>query len=191
MVAIVPVPRAALRRARQDDRLGVDKGLTAPRLGRAGVALFAVACAGMLCVAPAHAAGWATFPVDDSMSQTQAGAAQLRWRDALPSRGEPDLLEATMNVRIVLNVSPWIGKPARIYMLMAPLPLSSLAVQWTTSGVLLPGRLSGGQRQLVYQGIVAGARIEDLLRVGVATDARDPATPRRVVFTFEIEVPSR
>ena len=165
--------------------------MTPRRLGRAGAALCAIAWAGLLCVAPARAAGWATFPVDDSMSQTQAGAAQLRWHDALPTRGGPDLLDATMDVRIVLNVSPWIGKPARIYMLMPPLPLSSLSVQWGTSGVLLPGRLSGGQRQLVYQGVVAGARIEDLLRVAIAADAHDPATPRRVAFTFEIEVPSR
>ena len=165
--------------------------MTSRRLGRAGAALCAIACAGLLCVAPVHAAGWATFPVDDSMSQTQAGAAQLRWHDALPTRGGPDLLDAAMDVRIVLNVSPWIGKPARIYMLMPPLPLSSLSVQWTSSGVLLPGRLSGGQRQLVYQGVVAGVRIEDLLRVTIAADAHDPATPRRVAFTFEIEVPSR
>lgn len=148
----------------------------------------ALLCASLLCAAPAFAAGWATFTVDDSMSQVQAGAAQLRWRHALPSRNATNVLDATMDVRIVLNTSPWVGKPARIYMVMPALAQSSLSVQWTTSGLLQPGRLSGGQRQLVFSGVVPGARIEDTMRVTATTDARDAASPPRVSFTFEIEV---
>ena len=100
------------------------------------------------------AAGWTTFVVDDSMSQTLAPAAQLRWRSALPARNSADMLEATMQVHVVLNVSPWVGKPARIYMVMPPIAQSSLTVQWASSGLLLAGRLTGGQRQLVFQGVV-------------------------------------
>ncbi len=148
-------------------------------------------CMGVLVGAPALAAGWATFPVDDSMSQPQAAPAQLRWRDPLPSRRTANMLDATMDVRIVLNVSPWVGKPARIYMLMPPLPQSSLTVQWATAGILLPGRLTGGQRQLVFQGVIPGPRLEDTMRVTSSVDARDPVTPKRVNFTFEIEVPNR
>lgn len=125
------------------------------------------------------------------MSQTQSSAAQLRWRDSLPSRNAVDLLDATMDVRIVLNVGPWVGQPARIYMVMPPLVQSSLTVQWTTSGLLSPGRLRSGQRQLVFQGVVPGARIEDTMRVVAVADARDAVTPQRVNFTFEIEVPGR
>jgi len=139
---------------------------------------------------PCPAAGWATYQIDDSMSQTQAPSAALRWRNPLPSRNTLDQLEATMQVRVVLNLSPWVGKPARVYMVMPILSQSSLAVQWTTAGLLSPGRLSGGQRQLVFQGVVPGARIEDTLLVTVLADARDAATPARVNFTFEIEVPS-
>lgn len=139
---------------------------------------------------PGLAAGWATYLIDDSMSQTQAPSAALRWRNPLPSRNTLDQLEATMQVRVVLNVSPWVGKQARVFMVMPSLAQSSLAVQWTTTGLLAPGRLSGGQRQLVFQGVVPGARIEDTLRVTVLADARDAATPTRVNFTFEIEVPS-
>ena len=156
------------------------------------LALCAFVFASALCAASAQGAGWTTFAVDDSMSQVQAGAAPLRWRHALPSsRNEANLLDATLDVRIVLNLSPWVGKPARIYMVMPPLPQSSLSVQWTTAGALLPGRLSGGQRQLVFQGVVPGARLEDTMRVTASTDARDAATPPRVNFTFEIEVPGK
>lgn len=145
-------------------------------------------CVALLGAAPAGAAGWATFPVDDSMSQVLAPAAQLRWRNALPSRNGSSMLDATTQVRIVLNVAPWAGKLARIYMVMPPLPQSSLTVQWATAGTLLPGRLAGGQRQLVFQGVVPGPRIEDTMQVTAVMDARDPATPPRVNFTFEIEV---
>ena len=139
----------------------------------------------------AHAAGWSKFSVDDSMSQVQAPAAALRWRHPLPSRHASSLLDGRMDVRIVLNVTPWLGKPARIYMVMPNLPQSNLSVQWATAGTLMPGRLSGGQRQLVFQGVVSGPRIEDWMHVSVVADARDPVTPQRVNFTFEIEVPSR
>jgi hypothetical protein len=151
------------------------------------VALGAAALPSLPCVA----AGWATYIVDDSMSQTLAPAAQLRWRNSLPAKDVADLLEATMQVRVVLNVSPWVGKTARIYMIMPPLNQSSLSVQWATAGLLLPGRLSGGQRQLVFQGVIPGARIEDTLRVTALADARDASMPQRVSFSFEIEVPSR
>lgn len=125
------------------------------------------------------------------MSHVQAGAAALRWRHALPSSTEANLLDATLDVRIVLNLSPWVGKPARIFMVMPPLPQSGLSVQWTTLGTLLPGRLAGGQRQLVFQGVVPGGRLEDVMRVTASADARDAATPPRVNFTFEIEVPGK
>ncbi len=84
-----------------------------------------------------------------------------------------------------------MGKPARIYMLMPPVPQSSMTVQWATAGILMPGRMTGGQRQLVFQGVVPGPRLEDSLHVVSSVDARDPVTPTRVNFTFEIEVPSR
>lgn len=142
-------------------------------------------------VAPSFAAGWSTFAVDDSMSQVQGPAAQLRWRETWPSKETVHLLDAVVDVRIVLNVSPWVGQPARVYMVMAPLPQSSLTVQWATGGTLLPGRLSGGRRQLVFQGVIPGARLEDTLRVVTSADARDPVTPSRVNFTFEIEAPGR
>jgi hypothetical protein len=158
---------------------------------RAALAMLVLWIGAGLCAPLCFGAGWATFAVDDSMSQVQAPAAPLRWRTPLPSKSESNLLDAAVQVRIVLNTSPWVGKQARIFMVMPPLPQSSLSVQWMTGGILQPGRLTGGQRQLVYQGIVPGPRIEDTMRVAVVADARDPVTPQRVNFTFEIEVPSR
>lgn len=171
------------------DGRGAARGVT-PRHRAVSAGALALAAAA-LCSGLAVAATWATYPVDDSLSQVQASAAQFRWRQALPSRDAANLLDATMEVRIVLNVAAWVGNPARIYMVMPSVAQSSLTVQWATAGTLLPGRLTGGQRQLVYQGVIASARIEDTLRVLASTDASDAATPQRVRFTFEIETPTR
>lgn len=149
--------------------------------------MLASACLFAAGTVPAGA--WRTFAVDDSMSQVLSPAAQLIWRQPLPSRQAPPLLDARTDVRIVLNLTPWIGKTARIYMRMPVLPQSSLSVQWTTSGVLSPGRLTGGQRQLVFQGVVPGGRLEDTMHLTAIADSRDPVTPSRVNFSFEIEVP--
>lgn len=177
-------------RANRLDRRPGSSNLAASSLRVVALTLLALGGDGPLGTASV-AQGWSTFAVDDSTSQTQARTAQLRWRHALPSRDDGNLLEAAMDVRIVLNVTPWVGKPARVYMVMPALLQSNLAIQWTSSGLLLPGRLASGQRQLVFQGVVPGPRIEDTMRVTVLADARDPVTPQRVNFTFEIEVPGR
>ena len=138
----------------------------------------------------AAAANWRTYPVDDSLSHTEPPSGTLRWRAPMPTPGAAPMLDALLNVRIVLNLSRWVGKSARIYMIMPPLPQSSLSVEWVGSGTLQGGRLSSGQRQLVYQGVVARPRLEDTLKLRASVDARDTAPLPPVNFRFEIEVPA-
>lgn len=139
----------------------------------------------------AWAAGWRTHVVDDSLSQVAAGVVPFRWRSVGPSRRDEPPLEASTEVRIVLQTAAWVGQPARIYMVLPPQPgAPSLAVQWATRGVLLPGRLTGGQRQLVFQGAVPGPQMQDLLQVTAWARGDDAALPSRLNFSFEIEVPS-
>ena len=136
-----------------------------------------------------HAATWRTFAVDDSQSQAVSAAVPFRWRSMGPSRTGDAPLEAVTEVRIVLQTSAWAGLPARIYMVMAPQPMApSLSVQWSTRGVLLPGRLSGGQRQLVFQGAVPAASLQDALHVTALAWPGDAGSPQRLNFSFEIEV---
>jgi hypothetical protein len=146
-----------------------------------------VGCSVFGCFAAA-AAGWSTFAIDDSMTRVTGPAAQLQWRDAMPSTRSAPLLDATLDVHVVLNVGGWIGRPARIYMQMPAQPQTGMRVHWTTRGQLLPGQLSAGGRQLVYQGVIGAARLEDDLRVTATVDARDPAPPVQTRFGFEIEV---
>ncbi|MEY2893401.1 MAG: hypothetical protein RJA98_3309 [Pseudomonadota bacterium] len=136
-----------------------------------------------------QAATWRTFAVDDSLSQAVSVPVPFRWRSLGPSRtGEPPL-EAVTDVRVVLKTSAWVGLPARIYMVMPAQPTApTLAVQWSTRGLLLPGRLTGGQRQLVFQGAVPAASMQDALHVTASAWQGDAASPQRLNFSFEIEV---
>ena len=145
---------------------------------------------GALTAVQSTATTWRTYPVDDSLSHTEPPSAALRWRAPLPTPGTAPMLDAFLNVRIVLNLAPWVGKSARIYMIMPPVPQSSLSVEWVGSGTLQGGRLSGGQRQLVFQGVVAGQRLVDTLKLRASVDARDTAPLPPVNFRFEIEVPA-
>lgn len=114
----------------------------------------------------------------------------LRWSDPLPNRRSAPRLEGRAEVKLVLNTAPWVGRQARIYMAMPAVAPATLGIEWRTDGRLLPGRLGGGQRQLVFQGVVPSPRLEDTLHVDVHADARDPVTPSQIRYTFTIEVPS-
>ena len=92
----------------------------------------------------------AVFTVDDSASSV-LGDGKWRWRSL--QFGSPDSMtvDSRFSVHAVLNTQPWVGKPARIYMLLAPQP-TRLSLQWTTRGTLLAGRIEPGQRVLVFDG---------------------------------------
>jgi hypothetical protein len=108
----------------------------------------------LLCGAGARAGGWTSYVLDDSASQVLTPPTAMRWQDPLPRRASGTRLVGDAEVRVVLNTAPRVGRRARIYMLMPPLPQSTLGIEWRTGGLLLPGKLSGGQRQLVFEGVV-------------------------------------
>ena len=144
--------------------------------------------ASLAWAASATSAATRTYVVDDSQSRVEPISPVLRWRTPLPLRGAAPMLDALLNVRVVLNLAPWVGKSARIYMVMPMSNPSSLSVEWTGAGNLRGGRLSSGQRQLVYEGIVTAPRLEDTLKLRASVDARDTTTLPPVDFRFEIEV---
>lgn len=130
----------------------------------------------------------ATFTVDDSAS-TAEGAVGMQWQADLGGpRGSTEVLGAS-RVQVVLNVEPWVGRQARLFMTLPPQRVASLAVQWRTRGVLREGVLRGGQRVLVYEGRIDAPRLRDTLDVRVQADGRELDEPQRLQFGFEIEVP--
>lgn len=128
----------------------------------------------------------ATFPVDDSASVVQQPSVQLKWRERAPGRRATTAADASTRVNLVLNTRPWAGKPAKIFMLLAPQAVRVTA-SWTTRGTLSPGQVQSGGRTLVFNGVVP-ASLQDLIEVTVTADGRELGTAQRLRFSYEIEV---
>ena len=128
----------------------------------------------------------AVFTVDDSASSV-LGDGKWRWRSL--QFGSPDSMtvDSRFSVHAVLNTQPWVGKPARIYMLLAPQP-TRLSLQWTTRGTLLAGRIEPGQRVLVFDGTVTAALLRDQLEIQASADGRELRSAQRLRVSYEIEV---
>jgi hypothetical protein len=154
------------------------------RCARHGVRALSAVVIGIALAAPAIAH---VYPVDDSATVVVSGPAKMRWRTNVPRGPEAHLVDARGTVQLVLNTGPWAGKPARIYMLLAPQPLR-MQVQWNGRGVFLPGRLQPGQRTLVFEGPIPGPMMRDTLDLTVTANGREMASAQRLQFSYEIEV---
>jgi hypothetical protein len=144
----------------------------------------------LLCIAllspGASPAVAATFAVDDSASMVQQPSVQLKWRERAPGRRASTAADAVTRVNLILNTRPWAGKPAKIFMLLAPQSVRVTA-SWMTGGTLSPGQVQSGGRTLVFNGI-APASLQDLIEVRVTADGRELGIAQRLRFSYEIEV---
>lgn len=155
---------------------GISTALLASTLFAAAVAAFTL---------PSYAVG--VFRVDDSASQPIEARSELRWKTLVPRGEDANVVETNVQVNIKLDLKPWQGKRARVYMVLPPIPAATVNVQWATQGRLQPGRLTSGGRGLVYQGVIGNPSLEDVLNVAISGDGRRLSTPHRLQFYFEIE----
>jgi len=129
-----------------------------------------------------------TYRVDDSASVVQTGRVVMKWDGPLPRGGGMAMMSGTMTVLVDLDVSPWLGRNARIYMTLPMQPSGPMTASWTSRGRLLPGLLRAGERTLVYAGPIADARLQDTLRLSVQADGRRLARDEMLDFGFEIDL---
>jgi hypothetical protein len=141
--------------------------------------LLALACAG---------AAAATFRVDDSGTVLSQPVTPMRWRQLVPSRNADPTVEGRLNVALRLNLSAWVNRPARIYMVLAPTEGQRLTASWRTQGRLLPGALRGGDRTVVFDGLVRDAFLAETLELSLVADGRQSMRMQSLHFHFEIEV---
>lgn len=113
----------------------------------------------------------------------------MHWRSAGPPRGAPDLLDGVLQVQLVLNVVNWLGRPAHVYMRLPAGPGVPVRAQWSTGGQLLPGSLiTGGERALLYAGVIQRGQLTDQLTITLTADGRRLTRPQQLDFVCEIEV---
>ena len=131
--------------------------------------------------------GAATFPIDDTGTVTVQPTMNLRWQELSPRQRNGALMEGATQVRVRLNVKPWLGRSGKIYMVLpAQLP-GDITASWTTTGRLLPGRVQAGSRTLVYSGTINSAVLEDTLMLSLTADGRRMLQTYSLLFRFEID----
>jgi hypothetical protein len=138
-------------------------------------------------VVVASGARAATLPIDDTGTVTVQPTMNLRWQELSPRLRNSALMEGAMQVRVRLNVKPWLGRSGKIYMVLpAQLP-GDITASWTTTGRLLPGRVQAGSRTLVYSGTINSEVLEDTLMLSLTVDGRRMLQTYSLLFRFEID----
>lgn len=140
------------------------------------------------------AASWAqtTTRLDDSATVVST-IAPMQWMSPAPGRMASHLLQGKLQVQARLNVQAWIGKPSvRIYMGLAPTPITTLEVRWQTQGRFIPGVLRANapssMRALIYQGPITQARLEEVLMLTITADGRTYSQTQQLQFFFDLEL---
>jgi hypothetical protein len=135
----------------------------------------------------ADVAGAATLPIDDTGTVTLQPTMNVRWQELSPRLRNGALMEGATQVRVRLNVKPWVGHTGKIYMVLpAQLP-GDITAAWTTTGRLLPGRVQSGNRTLVYSGTINSAVLEDTLMLSLTVDGQRMLQTYSLLFRFEID----
>jgi len=129
----------------------------------------------------------ATLPIDDTGTVTMQPTMNVRWQELSPRLRNGSLMEGALQVRVRLNVKPWVGRSGKIYMVLpAQLP-GDITAAWTTTGRLLPGRVQSGNRTLVYSGTINSDVMEDTLMLSLTVDGQRMLQTYNLLFRFEID----
>jgi hypothetical protein len=127
------------------------------------------------------------YPVDDSASVVLGSDVRMRWDEAAPRNGRAGWLTGYVSVLVRLDLRPWRGRQARIYQVLAPAPGARVVAEWTSHGVLLPGRVQAGERSLVYAGPITSDELSDTFRITLRADGDYLGRTESLDFSFEIE----
>jgi hypothetical protein len=130
----------------------------------------------------------ATYRVDEAGTVVSQPVVNMRWRHLVPGRGADNTVEASVRVDVRLNLAPWLNKPARLYMVLAPVNSDRVLVRWSTQGRLLPGSLYSGDRALIFEGTAGPAVLNESLLLTMETDGERLTQLQNLNFHFEIEV---
>jgi hypothetical protein len=136
--------------------------------------------------------------LDDSLSPRRQVNLELQWKyqGNLDSLSDVEFNAVTAQARNLdtrLDTSAYIGSDARIFL---ELPIlvrglgnpSSLLLSWTTGGLFNPGRVTPGNRTLIYEGGITQAVMRDIITFTFELDARYLLQPLRLEPVYEIEI---
>lgn len=136
----------------------------------------------------ATVAGAATYRIDDSGTLPRESNAVLDWREPVPTRGGSDALQGSANLALRLNLSPWLDRVGRMYLVLPEQASPVTRLQWRTQGRLLPGVALPGQRVLIYQGLIDTPWLEERIDLLIEASGSRISGMQALNFHFEIDV---
>lgn len=143
----------------------------------------------LLALATAGGAHAQSIRLDDSASQVLTpGQVPMQWRSVVPRPGQPPTIVGQVTVRIVLDTAKYVGRRGRIYHVLAPSNAGDVVARWSSDGTLAPGTVRDGQRTLVFDGVITGARIIDTFRLVIEADGERVTRPQALDFGFELDL---
>jgi len=154
--------------------------------------LYILACLALAATLPASAA-----KLDDSLSPRQNVDVVVDWRysnnlENLDEEKFNALQSVVRNFEVRLNTAQYTGKQARVY-LSLPVVIRGLddpagmRLSWTTRGVFADGTVTPGTRSLLFDGIITGAVLIDILDFTIEIDGRSFINPITFEPEYEIE----
>ncbi len=148
-----------------------------------------VLAASAFCIIWLAAAQARTTVIDDSGTLPYNAALAMHWQQLAPRGPASNVLVGTVQLRVRLNVSPWLRHTGRIYLVLPAQQPSGMRASWTTQGRLLPAQLTSGSRAIVYSGPITTPFIEDVVQLTITVDARHMQQGYSVNFRFEMDEP--
>lgn len=139
-----------------------------------------------LCAACADAAAL-TARIDDRGTVVE-GMTRMFWRQIAPSRKTNNTMEGVTQIRVRLNLAPWLGRSGRIFMILPAQPMGQMRASWAAHGRFLAGELLTGQRALVYAGPINSPIMEEMLLLKLEVDGLRMEGVQHVDFNFEIDL---
>ena len=125
--------------------------------------------------------------IDDSGTLPYNAQLAMRWQQLEPRHGTNTLMVGTLQLRVRLNVAPWLRHTGHIYLVLPAQQPGGITAAWTTQGRLLPGKLAAGSRALVYSGPITAPFIEDMVQLTITVDGRRMLQSYPVNFRFEMD----
>jgi hypothetical protein len=130
----------------------------------------------------------ASHRLDDAGTHAVPPNVQMQWRSVgAIGTGSARHMEALLTVAVRLDTRPHAGRVGRVFLVLPHDGGASLLAQWGTRGRLLPGRITPGERTLVYQGVIPHQTLEDQLTMALVADGAWMAGSRRLEFFFEVD----
>jgi hypothetical protein len=125
--------------------------------------------------------------IDDSATVVLDTTPAMSWRSVTPKDRDNAIIGRT-RVNVRLATAPWLGKTAKIFMVLPTETSGAVKINWNSHGLLQDGQLQPGGRTLVYKGVIREQRMEDVLDVQIEADGIRLSRPQQLKFHFEIEV---